>query len=114
MNGGLKQAIKDLAGRFMAEYRINWIYVCTVPGAAAQPAELTEVDEAICALLDQSLTPQVRKAAAYTRSGLRGFALCQNAKPVCVAHFAEPAQYDRAGTWPLAKGEAAQIGRAHV
>lgn len=107
MSVGLKQAVKDLAGRLVAEYRINWIYVGTKPGGTAQSEELTEVDAAICAHLEQSPTRQVRKAAAYTRSGLKGLALCEKGRPVCVAHFAEPEQYDRFGTWPLAQGEAA-------
>lgn len=107
MSGGLKQVIKELAGRLVAEYRINWIYVSTAPDKAARSAELTEVDEALCALLDKSPTLQVRKAARYARSGLKGLALCEQGKPVCVAHFAEPEQYDRAATWPLAQGEAA-------
>ncbi len=107
MSGAIKAAVKALAGAAVRDYRVNWIYACTAPPASAAPVRAVPVDEAICRQLEASENEQSRKAARYFRNGLAGLAIMESGAPGCVTHFATPAQYERAGTWPLAPGDLA-------
>lgn len=107
MIGAAKAGLKRAAGLLVAEYRINWIYAGSTADGGEPADTVQPVDKAVCEQLARSPTLQMRKAAAYANSGLAGLALIDGGVPVCVAHFATPAQYQRTGTWPLASGEAA-------
>jgi GNAT superfamily N-acetyltransferase len=106
----VKGYLKRLAARAVAEYRINWIFAIDRAGTdVVLPASQRIVPLASehATLLDQSATDQVRGSLSYARAVLRGFVLLDGGRPVSVAHFAEPAQYDRTETWPLRAGEVA-------
>ncbi|MEJ2410290.1 MAG: GNAT family N-acetyltransferase [Novosphingobium sp.] len=95
------------AGILFDEYRINWI-VASPSGRRVPPErDMRPVGREEHALLAGSPTYKVRNALSFGAAGLDGFALIVDEKPVCVAHFANPGQYDRASTWPLAEREVA-------
>jgi GNAT superfamily N-acetyltransferase len=95
---------KALLSRLVADYRINWVY------AADKALPDADDDEGLSAIparpehhavLAQSATPKMRSSLSFARAGLAGLVLVEQGRPVSVAHFAERAQYDRDGTWPL-------------
>lgn len=107
MSGGIKNLLKRLAGDMVGEYRINWIYAGSRADSGDSDVRMQQIGPPLRAMLGQSATLQMRKAARYGESGLLGMALVEGGVPVCAAHFAQPQQYDRDSTWPLQPGEAA-------
>jgi|GEM_PF-1086774 len=99
---------KSLLSRLTAEYRINWIFASSFgrEAVAGSVVALQPSDGWIEALAS-SPTEQVRKSAEYARCGMNGYVMVEQDRPVCVAHFAEPDEYERASTWPIKDGEAA-------
>ena len=65
------------------------------------------LDAPLIAAPTASATPKMRSSLSFTRAGLTGLALVEEGRPVSVAHFATPADYDRAATWPLRATEVA-------
>jgi GNAT superfamily N-acetyltransferase len=108
---GIKQATKSVVGMIVSEYRINWIFASSpeLPARSAAHGQNAPVpiDGDLLTLITASATPKVKNSISFNRAGLPGFAIVEAGKPVCVAHFASPEQYDRASTWPLREGERA-------
>jgi len=105
----IKQLVKALIGRCVTDYRINWIYVTDTPGLLPLlPGEVVmPLDDAARAALAGSPTYKMRNSLSFARAGLVGLVLVRDGAPLCVAHFASPAQYDRRATWPLPAGHMA-------
>jgi RimJ/RimL family protein N-acetyltransferase len=99
----MKALLRRLVGLAVSDYRVNWIYAADAPSALplAPGDELRAVDADLCEQLARSDTPKVANSLSYERAGLEGLVILRDDRPLCVAHFARPAQYDRAGTWPL-------------
>jgi GNAT superfamily N-acetyltransferase len=110
MTSALKQAGKAVLGRIVADYRINWIYAAddlqAIPQDDPDVATVPLTSE-LAAALDLSTTGKMRNSLSYRRAGLDGLAIADGGKPVCVAHFADPARYDRTSTWPIRADEMA-------
>lgn len=106
----MRSLTKTVLSRLTAEYRINWIFASSfgreVP--AGNATVLQPSGEWIEALAS-SPTERMRKSAAYARCGMNGYVMVARDRPVCVAHFAEPHEYERSATWPLKDGEAAMM-----
>ncbi|MDF8333215.1 GNAT family N-acetyltransferase [Novosphingobium cyanobacteriorum] len=105
----MKAALRALAGLLVRDYRINWIYAAegTSPLLLRPDEAIRPVDEALRNQLAQSRTAKVANSLSYANAGLEGLALLRDGDPLCVAHFAQGAQYGRAATWPLRSGEVA-------
>lgn len=104
----MKSLAKAVMGKLVAEYRINWIYAADRPDAAPDPAFAIGPENSLHrAALHASPTGKMRNSQSFARAGLAGVVLAQAGHPLCVAHFAEPGQYDRCSTWPLRNGEVA-------
>ncbi len=105
-----KAFIKSALNRWLKEYRINWIFASPTK-IAATSENLNDVAVAITAehrqILADSPTAKMRGSVSFNKSGLDGYVIEQSGRPLCVAHFADCARYDRAGTWPLAVDEMA-------
>jgi GNAT superfamily N-acetyltransferase len=99
---------KSVLSRLTAEYRINWIFASAYgQSGVAKPAAVLQPSDAWIEALASSPSDQVRKSAEYARCGMAGYVIVEQDRPVCVAHFAEPHEYERSATWPLKEGEAA-------
>ncbi len=100
-----KTLAKSTLGRLFQDYRINWIYAATGRSQSSEmPVPLTDNHRQI---LETSPTAKMRNSVSFSKSGLDGFVLEEGGRPVCVAHFADPARYDRNDTWPLRPGDIA-------
>jgi RimJ/RimL family protein N-acetyltransferase len=91
----------------LAEYRINWIVASPALSPLATTVSIRPVDNEIAAQMAASPTEQVRKALAYRRAGMDGYALIVDGAIASVAHFSDADHYDRSATWPLRPGEMA-------
>jgi ribosomal protein S18 acetylase RimI-like enzyme len=108
-------AVKDLGKAILTklfkDYRLNVIYASDGPPniARSMPAHpgFTSIEAGHLAAMERSQTAKIRGSAGYGRAKLKGFAIVDQGIPVCAAHFAAPAQYNRAGTWPLKQGQLA-------
>jgi GNAT superfamily N-acetyltransferase len=106
----IKSTIKSLLNKIFQEYRINWIYASSSKQEAKQgnTADLVKpISDEHRALLASSPTAKMRSSVGFNKSGLDGYVIEDGGRPVCVAHFADPARYDRAKTWPLKNDEMA-------
>lgn len=104
----LKSLAKRLFGSLVAEYRINFIYAADQSDLPAGEVPLAVPESAEHrAALAVSRTDKMRGSQSYARAGLAGLVIAEHGTPLSVAHFAEPAQYDRQSTWPLRPGEVA-------
>jgi hypothetical protein len=104
-------AVKDLGKAILTklfkDYRLNVIYASDGPPniARSMPAHpgFTSIEVGHLAAMERSQTAKIRSSAGYGCAGLKGFAIVDQGIPVCAAHFAAPAQYNRAGTSPPKK-----------
>ncbi len=105
-----KAIIKSALNLCFDDYRINWIFASPTETKSSS-GKLNDVAVAITAghrqILANSLTAKMRGSVSFNKSGLDGYVIEQFGQPLCVAHFADCARYDRAGTWPLAADEMA-------
>jgi hypothetical protein len=103
--------IKFLLGRMFKDYRINMIVASRVkhyPAAAmASGCSVTELSADHIEQFSKSTTGKIRSSLSYSNAGLQGYVLVHQGVPVCVTHFADTEQYDRASTWPLKANEVA-------
>lgn len=108
---GLKSLVRTIIGGLFDEYRIDWIFASPVRSEpqsdAGEPANMVPVGPDHLRALGDSRTAKVRNSLSFNRSGMLGYVLLEEGVPVCVAHFCDAQQYDRAGTWPLRPGEMA-------
>jgi RimJ/RimL family protein N-acetyltransferase len=107
----IKALVRSLMRSILADYRINWIVASPALSKPATTASVASgihsVNDDIAAQMASSPTLQVRKALAYQRAGLLGYALVVDGAIVSVAHFSDHDHYDRSDTWPLLQGEMA-------
>lgn len=105
----MKRVTRRLLGTAFGDYRINWIFAADRPAPLPLSAGETvgPVDAALAARIAASPTGRMRNSLGYGEAGMTGLALIRDGQPLCVAHLAGPAHYDRAGTWPLHPGELA-------
>jgi hypothetical protein len=100
---------KAVLAKLFKDYRLNAIYasVGLPDNAVPMPAHpgFTSVGPSHLAAMEHSQTAKIRGSARYGRDGLQGFAIVDQGIPVCAAHFAAPAQYNRTGTWPIKQGQ---------
>jgi RimJ/RimL family protein N-acetyltransferase len=101
-----KRGVKKAVSLLLQDYRINYIYASPAEQAPVAGG-IVELSAEQIAQLAASQTAKVRGSATFSKAGLKGYALVEAGKPVCVVHLAELSQYDRAATWPLRQGEAA-------
>ena len=105
-----KAIIKSALNLCFDDYRINWIFASPTKTKSSS-GKLNDVAVAITAghrqILANSPTAKMRGSVSFNKSGLDGYVIEQFGLPLCVAHFADCARYDRAGTWPLAADEMA-------
>jgi RimJ/RimL family protein N-acetyltransferase len=102
---------KAILTKLFKDYRLNVIYASDGPpnieGSTPAHPGFTSVGPSQLAAMEHSQTAKIRGSAGYGRAGLKGFAIVDQGIPVCAAHFAASAQYNRAGTWPLKHGQLA-------
>lgn len=107
----VKELGKAALKKLLQDYRVNAIYASDGPSdiAGSMPAHagFTSIGPTHLDMMEHSQTAKIRGGARYGRNGLKGFALVDKGIPVCTAHFAAPAEYNRAGTWPLKQGQLA-------
>lgn len=105
----MKTAIRAILRLCFTDYRVNWIYAShgAAPEIWSDTEDICAINNRIRAALAASSTAKVRNSLSYAHAGLTGYVLLAGGLPLCVAHFATPSQYDRAGTWPLRAGEVA-------
>lgn len=108
---GPKSLIKDALASLFEDYRINWIYASASINADTesgnQPDSIHAISDGDVNALETSQTPKVKNSASFNKAGLEGYVLTDNGQIACVAHFADAAHYDRAGTWPISPDEMA-------
>lgn len=106
---GLKSLVKDALAGLFEDYRINWIYASAAGDAESgnQPDSIHIISGEDVHALEASSTPKVKNSVSFNKAGLEGYVLTENGKIASVAHFADAAHYDRAGTWPIAQDEVA-------
>jgi RimJ/RimL family protein N-acetyltransferase len=106
----IKAFIKSALNRWLTDYRINWIFA-SPPKSISPNADWNDVAVTITTehrqILAASPTAKMRGSVSFNKSGLDGYVIEQSGQPLCVAHFADCARYDRAGTWPLGVDEMA-------
>jgi RimJ/RimL family protein N-acetyltransferase len=108
----IKSNIKLLLNCLFEKYRINWIYASDLNRAvnsAQLPQAIKSFSKAHIDVLANSPTEKMCKAIGYNEDGFDGFVIEEDSRPVCVAHFADKARYDRTRTWPLSNDEMALI-----
>jgi GNAT superfamily N-acetyltransferase len=100
----IKSRVKSILNGLFQEYRINWIYA----SSSKRDTKGGDTSDLVKPLSDQhrnllanSPTAKMRSSVGFNKSGLDGYVIEDSGRPVCVAHFADPARYDRAKTWPL-------------
>lgn len=105
----MKALLRRLSGAILQDYRINWINAASraTPPAAGVAADIRPVEPALHAMIAASPSAKVANSLSYARAGMAGLALLRDGRPLCIAHFAQPAQYSRAKTWPLRAQEIA-------
>lgn len=109
----IKSSIKLLLHSVFADYRINWIVAA---GQGNAKSALRHAPIPIIPLMPEhydrllkSKTQKMRNATSPVKASLSGFVLEDEAIPVCVAHFANSAQYAYTSTWPITSNQVALI-----
>ncbi len=105
----MKEGAKRAAALMVDDYRLNWIVEARA--RTGRPHRIETAFEPVTPSHQQALlasdTDHMRKAAHSSKSGMTGFVIVDDGRPICVIHYADAARYDRHPTWPLAPGEMA-------
>ncbi|HEX7369059.1 MAG TPA: GNAT family N-acetyltransferase [Rhodanobacteraceae bacterium] len=107
----MKAIFRYLARKVFGSYRVNWVFANSAPSQMSlDPVyELREIDDVLCSQIASSNTRKLARSLMFARAGMDGFAVVRQGRPVCVAHFARPGQYDEWDVWPLRTGERALV-----